>query len=686
MKALVVAVSILIEMVILPPGNSAVAVIPALDLAEDAVSAVMHAWTHLKANKDIKLGDIAESLNTLQERMQVIDIVVKNTEAQMHGLVSQLSKNTQTELKLHELSELVSRISSTSRLMHEYMKNPNITERITLEDFATWCVSHNADSVSGLLERISMMTSPLSDPGLINPGVLNTLLEAMKESNNYMWEMQQSPNQLLYNMYNTIILTEIKGFAMMQYSWMILNIYGKGNFVIESKVSKAQYERRIIMAVAACKRIMGESSRVLWRNDPKQHIEGETYESLTRLLQGYIENEVDMHPSGTCDHNCAFYQLATNRGCYMEEFCSKQKACNGKIVECKFVELNMNICQSDRYSNRRYEWIEFTDSKVYGRKKRCSKSTTQVSSWTRWLFWHCSYCMCACDQSGPDSDRYFSLKEELADVASNKVVVGIQFVKLKRVIYMQICEGILLPGGKIDKESVTWKEIRPMDLKYAKKFRDYHELSNEERAIDLDDLEGPRGYIMTGVRFKKLGPHLNFEIQTTPFNFEIGELHKDKYVWISNDNTPVTFNKIRTTLTLEAPDIPTITKRPSMLDSENNQYVKFTHTDFVLDAAQTTIPFLDTQPVISKIPVPLSGAGIYHKGFDGSGGFVAPKIFTYDYSNHFELMFKSESEKETETEIKTKTAVTEIRIIDDEISFSNEATENIIDVYIENLV
>ncbi|XP_077292880.1 uncharacterized protein LOC143915925 isoform X2 [Arctopsyche grandis] len=503
------------------------------------------------------------------------------------------------------------------------------------------------------------------------------------ESNHYMWDMQQSPNQLLYNMYNTIILTEIKGFAMMQYSWMILSVYGKGNFTIESKVSKQQYEQRIIMAVAACKRIMGESSRVLWRNDPKQHIEGETYISLTRLLQGYIENEVDMNGDGMCRYNCAFYQLATNRGCFKEQFCSKQKACNGKIVECKFVESDMNICQSDRYSKRRYEWIEYKTSKTYGRKKACSKSTTKVKSWWRWLFWHCSYCMCVCDQSGPDSDRYFSLKEELADVARNKVVVGMQFVKLKRIIYMQICEGILLPGGKIDKESVTWKEIRPMDLKYAKIYKEYHELSNEQRAIDLDDLEGPHGYIMTGVRFKKLGPHLNFEIQTMPFNFETGELHKDKYVWISNDNTPVTINKIRTPLTLDAPDVPTITNLPSMPDSVNNQYVKFTHTDFVKDAAQTTIPFLDKQPVISKIPVPLSGAGIYHKGVYGSGGFVAPKIFTYDYSNHFEVLFKLESEKETQTE----NTVSEIEIIDDETSSSNEATsEGFINFFNENAV
>lgn len=179
MKAHIVVVSI-IGLVILFPGNSAIAVVPALQLAANVITTVVNVWTHLKANKDVKLDDLAKSLNMLQDQMQDIDSVVKNTEAQMYGLVSQLSKNTRTELKLHELSELVSRVSSTSKLMHEYMKNPNITERLTLEDFATWCVSHKPDSVSGLLERISMITAPVSDPGLINPGVLNLLLETMK--------------------------------------------------------------------------------------------------------------------------------------------------------------------------------------------------------------------------------------------------------------------------------------------------------------------------------------------------------------------------------------------------------------------------------------------------------------------------------------------------------------------------
>ena len=39
--------------------------------------------------------------------------------------------------------------------------------------------------------------------------------------------IRQSPHQLMYNLYNIIALTEIKGYAMLQFSYMMLKIYGK---------------------------------------------------------------------------------------------------------------------------------------------------------------------------------------------------------------------------------------------------------------------------------------------------------------------------------------------------------------------------------------------------------------------------------------------------------------------------
>lgn len=70
--------------------------------------------------------------------------------------------------------------------------------------------------------------------------------------------------------------------------------------------------------------------------------------------------------------------------------------------------------------NRRYEYIEYENGKMYGKKNTCSKQTRKVDSWWRWLFWHCSYCMCYCDDYSSNSDRYFNLRDVTSDVENNK--------------------------------------------------------------------------------------------------------------------------------------------------------------------------------------------------------------------------------------------------------------------------
>lgn len=62
------------------------------------------------------------------------------------------------------------------------------------------------------------------------------------------------------------------------------------------------------------------------------------------------------------------------------------------------------------------------------------------------------------------------------------------------------------------------------------------------------------------------------------------------------------------------------------------------------DASQTTVPFIDAQDVTPMNPVPLSGAGIHHKGQPGFGGFLAAKIFTYDFSKHLSAAFPEQEE------------------------------------------
>ena len=68
--------------------------------------------------------------------------------------------------------------------------------------------------------------------------------------------------------------------------------------------------------------------------------------------------------------------------------------------------------------------------------------------------------------------------------------------------------------------------------------------------------------------------------------------------------------------------------------SSPNSYVSFRMSDLEKDLGQTTVPFIDLQQIVPYPPSPLSGAGIFHRGGENSGGFVALKLFEYDRSRH----------------------------------------------------
>lgn len=95
-----------------------------------------------------------------------------------------------------------------------------------------------------------------------------------------------------------------------------------------------------------------------------------------------------------------------------------------------------------------------------------------------------------------------------------------------------------------------------------------------------------------------------------------------------------TFYCFRRRLVISNADVPTAISVRSALQSNSDEFIEFTHTDFDKDAAQSTVPYLDAQPVTPNIYVPLSGAGLYYKGSWESGGFIGPKVITYDYSKH----------------------------------------------------
>lgn len=158
---------------------------------------------------------------------------------------------------------------------------------------------------------------------------------------------------------------------------------------------------------------------------------------------------------------------------------------------------------------------------------------------------------------------------------------------------------------------------------------DYHTLSWQNRTVNLDTVVVPEGKVVTGVRFRVIDGVLTLQVRATEFDFATGKLRN-----LANSFWFAASAKDRTELILEHPDIPIETKAKSIPNIQPNKFIRFGPSDIVKDAAQTTVPFIDAQLVEPPNPAPLSGVGLYYKTFESSGGFIAPKLITYNFAPH----------------------------------------------------
>ncbi|XP_017485333.1 PREDICTED: uncharacterized protein LOC108373907 isoform X2 [Rhagoletis zephyria] len=514
--------------------------------------------------------------------------------------------------------------------MTEHNNTAELNERAVLDICETVLRNDNTFSMSRIFQDVELV--------MVKQALY---YRAMLESMDQICHTKQSAQQFLNSLYADIALTELKGYTMMQFSWMMLRIYGKGNFTQEVDLMRMDFEKRTERTLKLLREVMRRADRIVWRCDPAKFVRGKNYDEVTRLLQGYIENEVDLNKEETCRETCDFYQSTRSEGCFKDLYCARQPRCSGKLYHCTFVDSDMWVCPASRNSTRRYEYIEYENGRVLGQRSACVRGTTKVDSWWRYLFWHCSYCFCLCDEISIKSDRYFNLRETVSDVENNKVVTGLRFVKNNRIFHLQIQEGQLLPRGAINRTSLSWKPFEDYKIfdRDVRNGRDYHTLSFESRSVDLDDIyTDDNSYVVVGVRFRVVGAHLNVEAKLAEYDFKAGKLINPEInsFWKSNDNTDVSGDR-RQKINLHSPDMSTRTIVKSIPDSRHNQYIDFVNTSLEKDAAQSTVPFIDTQEVVSNPPVPLSGLGIYHKGQSGYGGFLAPKIMTYDFTPHIRV-------------------------------------------------
>lgn len=203
--------------------------------------------SYLQLNKTIeqkqarisrKIRNVGEVLWQLEQPISPISC---NVSAKF---IQSIANNSRDRTMLRDFHSYMYRIDRDLKQLQEYSEKNN---SLSMIDFAKAAISNQPNSTKLFLEKIHQQIMPKitykSRGGLmkmladnivrisnflvpkfhLNCLILQEAFDAIVRIN------EESPNQLLYNLFNKIVLTQIKGYAIIQFSYAILEIHDKGN-------------------------------------------------------------------------------------------------------------------------------------------------------------------------------------------------------------------------------------------------------------------------------------------------------------------------------------------------------------------------------------------------------------------------------------------------------------------------
>lgn len=185
---------------------------------------------------------------------------------------------------------------------------------------------------------------------------------------------------------------------------------------------------------------------------PEHHIEGETYLQFTHFDQAFIVDEKNLQNNSNCSKTCLDYKSGINSTCDNQYF-PCHYTCN-EFYDCDHKGSTIHACMNSTTieSLRNYEFIDITGKwPSYCQSKIDGYDTYNGT---------CDFCICYCDDVSSKSDRYISLQAVCSNFTANEIVTGVRFIKLDRVIHLQIQVGVLLAHRKIDQDTVRWLPIK----------------------------------------------------------------------------------------------------------------------------------------------------------------------------------------------------------------------------------
>nr|AXY94697.1 80 kDa venom protein [Habrobracon hebetor] len=617
-----------------------------------------------------EVKDITNTVNQLGTKLE------QKVDQAVQIIIRHLPLTAKVDSGLYDLHNYITRIDGMFEEFRWYTSRKRNFNNFTMNHFAQTVVSHRANDMVDTLHKIYRLITPGRTSG-IRENILLLLNKHEKMTEAETCDEGLTPQARLFNIYAAVMLTEVRAYIMKCFAYMHLSGTRKGDFKSEIEKAEQQFLKRAKEYMIATKRAMKRAPRYIRRCDPAVHKKNNTYIEFHHFIQGYIVSEETLSDSASCSSNCLDMtktKPVKHNRCPIDKanYCPLYK-CYGKIMNCTYGGGGgWDVCEHNTRSWRRYGWYSDGEGNMNGAKDACvggfKKNFVYYTPFNA-----CEYCRCICVDDAVDSvsRRVVSLRKQVSDINRNMVVTGLQFFDQDYMVHIQIKQGKLEAEGNIKAGSEEWKPLERFKFEYwtssskgievfkrdryanedipptGEQFEDmtygtdFAVMQWHQRQINIDDIYAPHGKVITGVRFwqpdkptkRDQSSPIELAIQVTPFNYSSGELIPGDEEWITPatmEDPPTPYARNRTEFSMDGRvgnPIKSLFNKP---DSVPNTYVKLQASGLREDAAQSTIPFLDSQPIHGDPGFPLGGVGLFHKGDDAFGGFLALRVFSID--------------------------------------------------------
>ncbi|XP_057340670.1 uncharacterized protein LOC130677815 [Microplitis mediator] len=606
-------------------------------------------------------------------------------DAALSQILNNVPRDTDFRTRMGQLHKYITRINGQFDDYRRLLKSASKYNQYSINQFIQATTSSQDGDLPEILNQIHRLFIT-QQSGDIQGGLLDLAVPIFKDMKpGSLCGITKSRQQRVYDIYRTVMFTELKGFIMSSYSYGLLSIYHNSSFEEEAKRSEERLIKSAYDYMSATKEALKVIPREIIVCDPPKHILGETFTELIRTVQMTMLHEYMLSSDGSCGGSCSDFNTNKIYRKY-EDFKKKtwypENPCQGRIDECR--DLNyVEFCEVPGKFKERLVYVDNYDDRTYGDQKLCTFGK-ESALWKLMIgVYRCHPCLCQCieDKAESTAHRAISFLSQRTDVDKNMVLTGIRFIKKNHVLHLQIEQGKLIEDGRIENGTIEWV---PLDeLKYdaeaeggafvkvvggkeipMKKTVDYAFIHHELRHFLLDNVVAPRpDFVVTGARLR-LGVYsaqdFHLEVRFSKFNFTTGSLISFGRNDSINGNLDFNNNKIpsrwyttdldrhygsRHSLFRKVVDVkdkldPSKSYN-NVLDSEGNSRIMLTHSSVTADVGQSTIPYFDIQPVAPEPRVALDGIGLYHRSNGESGGFLSLKLFTHDISTYLNPVIKS---------------------------------------------